>query len=114
VFQLLNDYRIASGLSALANNTQLEETIQGHCRHMAAHSFFDHTAPESVVSSPWDRAELCGTSANGENIAMGYRSPEEVMTGWQNSDGHNRNMLGSSWSEVGIGEHENYWGQIFR
>ncbi len=27
-------------------------------------------------------------SAAGENIAMGQRTPEKVVKGWMNSDGH--------------------------
>jgi uncharacterized protein YkwD len=113
VFALLNDYRISNGRSALTYDTKLEATIQGHCIHMGIHSFFDHTAPESAVSSPWTRANLCGTSANGENIANGYSSPAAVMTGWKNSPGHNANMLNSSFTRVGIGYYQGYWGQIF-
>jgi len=112
-FQLLNEYRIANGLSALAVDAELGAAIQGHCRHMVEHDFFAHDAPEAIVSSPWDRAELCGTSANGENIAYNYRSAEQVMNGWINSPGHNSNMLNASWRRVGIGMHAWYWGQLF-
>jgi uncharacterized protein YkwD len=110
----LNEHRAANGLSALAYDTELEATIQGHCAHMAQHSFFAHEAPEASVTSPWDRAEACGTTANGENIAQGQRSPADVMTGWKNSSGHNQNMLGR-YTRVGIGYEDSgrYWGQIF-
>jgi uncharacterized protein YkwD len=82
---------------------------------MAQHDFFEHTAPEKAVSSPWDRAEECGTNANGENIAQGQRSPEDVMEDWIDSPGHNENMLNSRFTRVGIGYFADgrYWGQIF-
>jgi uncharacterized protein YkwD len=115
VFSLLNAHRAANGVSALAYDIQLQDAIQGHCVHMALHSFFAHEAPESSVTLPWDRADYCGTSASGENIAMGQRSPSEVMTGWTNSSGHNQNMLNSQFTRVGIGYEDDgqYWGQIF-
>jgi uncharacterized protein YkwD len=115
VFSLLNAHRAANGLSALAYDTLLEATIQGHCQHMSAHSFFDHTAPEAAVDLPWPRAQLCGTTANAENIAQGYTSPSAVMTGWTNSPGHEANMLTTNSSRVGIGYEATgrYWGQIF-
>lgn len=114
VFMLLNAHRAANGLSALAYDEELEAAVQGHCVHMSLHDFFAHEAPESGVVLPWDRAELCGTTANGENIARGQRTPAEVMTGWTNSSGHNRNMLGN-FRRVGIGYDDNgrYWGQLF-
>jgi uncharacterized protein YkwD len=115
VFRLLNAHRANNGISALAYDSLLESAIQGHCQHTSVHSFFDHNAPESSVTSPWTRATLCGTSANGENIAQGYATPAEVMTGWTNSSGHNANMLNSQFSRVGVGYEETgrYWGQIF-
>ena len=113
VFNLLNQYRIASGKGALANDAKLEATIEGHCHHMAVHTFFSHTAPEAAVSSPWTRAGLCGTSANGENIAAGYANASAVMTGWKNSPGHNANMLNGTFKRVGVGSYGSQWGQIF-
>ena len=113
VFSQLNQYRISKGLRALAYDTKLETAIQGHSIHENLHSFFDHNAPESVVSSPSARASLCGTSYAGENIAKGATSPTAVMNLWKNSSGHNSNMLNSSFTRVGIGYHNGYWGQLF-
>ncbi len=112
VFNLLNQHRLANGKSALAYDTKLEAAIEGHAHHMAVHSFWGHDAPESAVSSPWVRASLCGTSANGENLGNGYSSPASVMDGWKNSPGHNANMLGD-FSRVGIGKYGSFWGQLF-
>ncbi|MCE7889236.1 MAG: CAP domain-containing protein, partial [Sorangiineae bacterium PRO1] len=112
-FNLLNQHRVANGRSALAYDTKLEATIEGHCHHMAVHTFFSHTAPEASVSSPWTRANLCGTSANGENIFYGSSSAQSAMTAWINSPGHNANMLSTSFKRVGIGNYNTQWGQIF-
>ncbi|HYO97053.1 MAG TPA: CAP domain-containing protein, partial [Polyangiaceae bacterium] len=114
VFRLLNAHRMANGLPALAYDDKLEAAVQGHCRHMAEHTFFAHEAPEAVVTSPWDRAEACGAAANGENIARGQRSAADVMAAWTTSEGHNRNMLGN-FGRVGIGyvASGRYWGQLF-
>jgi uncharacterized protein YkwD len=106
---------MANGESALAYDDELQAAIQGHCLHMSQHSFFQHEAPEQSIRLPWDRAELCGTSANGENIAQGQRTPEDVMEGWIESSGHNENLLNSRFTRVGIGyvAAGRYWGQIF-
>jgi uncharacterized protein YkwD len=112
-FNLLNQHRIANGVSALAYDDELERTIEGHCHHMVVHSFFDHTAPEGPVSSPWTRANLCGTSANGENIYYGSSNAQNAMTAWINSPGHNQNMLNGNFNRVGIGNYNTHWGQLF-
>ena len=115
VFNLLNAHRMDNGVGPLEYDTQLEAAIQGHCLHMSQHSFFDHEAEEDGVVLPWDRAKLCGTSANGENIAQGQRSPAAVMEAWTESQGHNENMLNPRFTRVGIGyvAQGRYWGQIF-
>lgn len=113
VFELLNTYRNSQGRDALAQDPILEETMQGHCMHMDQADFFDHISPVAELAQPWDRADLCGTNANAENIAWNQRSPSEVMTAWQNSSGHNQNMLTNNSTRVGIGEYNLYWGQIF-
>ena len=114
MYVLLNDYRVANGLQPLTRDPALEAAIQGHCLHMQQHDFFDHTAPEAVVETPWIRAELCGTTANAENIAMNSRGgPEDIMEMWQGSPGHNQNMLSSDATRVGICNAGGYWGQIF-
>lgn len=113
VFKLLNEHRAANGVTPLTYSSTLEAAVQGHCLHMSLHTFFDHMAPESIVNSPWDRAQLCGDMAFGENIAMGQTSAAQVMAGWKASPGHNQNMLDASYTRVGIGYADGYWGQLF-
>lgn len=113
VFALVNEHRAANGVPALAYDTKLEATIQGHCIHMVLHPFFDHKAPEAAIRDFWTRAGMCGTSANAENIANGQNSPTSVMASWKSSSGHNANMLNPKYTRIGIGRHGSYWGQIF-
>lgn len=118
VFDLLNQHRQANGCGPLSYDDKLEAAIEGHCHHMAAHGFFAHDAPESVVGDPWKRAALCGTGASGENIAAGQQDAADVMSSWKSSPGHNANMLNCGFSRVGIGYYVGgswgrYWGQLF-
>ena len=51
--------------------------------------------------------------AGGENIARGYRDADAVMNGWLTSAGHCRNIMNPNVSEMGIGEVDNWWTQVF-
>ena len=56
--------------------------------------------------------------AAGENIAMGQTSPEQVMNGWMNSEGHRKNILSPNFTQIGVGIAKNaegrlYWTQQF-
>ena len=54
----------------------------------------------------------------GENIAMGQRTPQEVMNSWMNSSGHRANILNPSFTTLGVGIAKDangtiYWTQMF-
>lgn len=57
-------------------------------------------------------------SAAGENIAYGQPTPQAVMNAWMNSAGHRANILGASYTYIGVGAAKNsqgviYWTQEF-
>ncbi|KYH34777.1 cysteine-rich secretory protein family protein [Clostridium tepidiprofundi DSM 19306] len=54
----------------------------------------------------------------GENIALGQRTPKEVMNSWMNSPGHRSNILNPNYTEIGVGiayskDRGIYWTQMF-
>ena len=80
---------------------------------------FSHTRPDG--SSCFTILEEFGVSyrAAGENIAMGQRTPEEVMDGWMNSSGHRANILNGTFTSIGVGYYVDgagaaHWVQIFQ
>jgi len=55
----------------------------------------------------------------GENVAVGYSTPQAVMTAWMNSRGHRANILSGRYKEIGVGlvygrGGRAYWTQEFR
>lgn len=85
-----------------------------HSKDMSDRGFFDHTTPDG--QTPWQRMEQAGYlfRAAGENIAQGYSSPENVVTGWMNSDGHCSNIMNPDFTEVGAGYYQgDYWTLVF-
>ena len=50
----------------------------------------------------------------GENIAMGYRTPADVMKGWMDSEGHRNNILDPDFTDFACGVYKSgYWSQFF-
>jgi uncharacterized protein YkwD len=115
IIQLVNSYRAANGLGALAVNGQLNVAADLHSRDMAVigglygaatgmqHTLYGTTRPEVT-----DRLAAAGydnwtfSYAWGENIAYGYTSAAAVMTAWMNSPGHRANILSTSFTEIGV------------
>jgi uncharacterized protein YkwD len=86
---------------------------------MVTKAFFSHTGSDG---SDFVAREIgAGYPASGpsaENIAWGYRTPQEVVTGWMNSPGHRANILNCSSVAVGVGmiraaDGSPYWTQDF-
>ncbi|WP_411102736.1 CAP domain-containing protein [Streptomyces sp. cmx-4-9] len=115
VVALVNKERAAAGCSALTVNAKLTAAAQGHSQDMAAHANMSHTGSDG--SDPGQRITRAGYtwSTYGENVAYGYSSPEQVMTGWMNSPGHRQNILNCSFKEIGVGlaQPNSYWTQSF-
>lgn len=116
VIDLVNAERAKAGCGPVTENALLTRAAQGHSDDMAARDFFDHTNPDG--DGPGERVTATGYrwSTYGENIAMGQRTPAEVMDSWMNSPGHRANILNCSFREIGIGLHSAggpYWTQVF-
>ncbi|MCC5473608.1 CAP domain-containing protein [Streptomyces barringtoniae] len=115
VVQLVNAERAKVGCRPLTVNAKLAKAAQAHSADMAAHQNMSHTGSDG--SSPGDRITRAGYSwsSYGENVAYGYATPDQVMTGWMNSPGHRANILDCSFKEIGVGlaQPGSYWTQDF-
>jgi uncharacterized protein YkwD len=116
---LVNQERAKAGCGAVRTDERLRAAAGGHSRDMATNDYFSHTAPND--STFVDRAAAAGyprDQAGGENIAMGYRTPADVMDGWMNSEGHRANILNCDFKAIGVGLARDsgdtpYWTQVF-
>ncbi|RDW20354.1 hypothetical protein CWR48_06645 [Oceanobacillus arenosus] len=115
VVELTNQERAKYGLSALQIDTELSKVAREKSNDMASKGYFDHNSP--TYGSPFDMMKSFGISYRtaGENIAMGQRTPAEVVDGWMNSEGHRANILNGEFTHIGVGyvENGNYWTQQF-
>jgi hypothetical protein len=106
--RLLNSIRFTLGLPALALDSRLAQAGRRHSRDMAERGFRGHDSPVVSRKTPLERASYAGTTASGENIAIGPPTAEEAIDAWWHSPSHHRVMLGFH-TRVGIGRHEEYW-----
>lgn len=114
VVALVNEARDLAGCKPLKVDDRVVEAAQGHSTDMSERDYFSHTTPEGVGFA--DRMRAAGyPSPGGENIAMGQRTPEQVMRAWMNSDGHRRNILNCGFTTIGVGLDTRgwYWTQNF-
>ena len=110
VVDLVNQERAKHGLSPLQMKQDLNSVAQMKAQDMTDKKYFSHTSP--TYGSPFDMMKKHGISylAAGENIAMGQKTPAQVVQDWMNSPGHRANILNSNFTEIGVGVSNSYNG----
>ncbi len=98
-----NSQRAANNLGALALNGVLNQAAQNKANDMVARDYWSHNTPDG--QTPWTFITAVGYSYQtaGENLAYGFATASDTITGWMNSTGHRANILNTSFSEVGFG-----------
>ena len=109
VIRLTNKEREKEGLDPLTADSDLMDFAQVRAEEIS--EYFSHHRPDGVSEGPYPDYMI------GENIAKGYKTPEEVMDGWMNSDGHRAEILFADNSKIGVGVYKSggllYWVQVF-
>lgn len=116
VADLVNQERAKAGLAPLEVKVNLQTAAQVRAKEIE--KSFSHTRPNGSSFSTVLAENGVDYRGSGENIAWGQRSPEEVMNGWMNSEGHRANILNKNFKYIGVGYHVNsngtgYWTQLF-
>ena len=99
---LINAYRKQHGLKPVALNAELTTAAKAHARDLAKWDRISHYGSDG--SNPWDRVKRAGYNARvaAENVGTGQVSVDEVFKGWQESPGHNKNLLMPDVEHIGI------------
>ena len=115
VVELVNVQRARNGLQPLSLDAGLCRFARVKSQDMHDNRYFDHTSP--TYGSPFDMMRQFGITyaSAGENIAMGYSTPEAVVNAWMNSSGHRANILSAKYTTLGVGfvPDGGYWTQWF-
>lgn len=113
VIELTNVERAKYNLKPLKLSDSLCKSAQEHADDMYTNNYFSHVSQDGRTMS--DRIEKYTSSYGykGENIALGYSTPEEVVKGWVNSEGHRANLLNKNYTDIGVGYNNGYWVQNF-
>jgi uncharacterized YkwD family protein len=113
VVKLVNIERSKRGLKALSSNPRAASVAMLKAKDMSNQKYFSHTSP--IYGSPFAMMKRFGITYRyaGENIAMGQKSPAEVMKDWMNSKGHRTNILSKNFKSIGVAYYKGEWVQHF-
>src|SRR5215468_3915681 len=94
----ISRYRREHGLSVVKTDPQLTAIAERQAKAMAASGVMDH----SVAGSFSSRISSVNANRAAENIAAGTKTWAETFRIWQNSPGHNANLLQPRADSVGV------------
>ena len=104
VLRLVNVERDNLGLDPVEWSDQLAQIGDEYGCDMIQGQFFSHVNP-ITGEGPGERAIKGGYLFRllGENLAVGFNTPEVVVAEWMDSPDHRANLLNPNWKEMGVG-----------
>jgi hypothetical protein len=96
--EMISRYRREHGLSTVKTDPQLTAIAERQAKAMAASGIMDH----SVAGSFGSRVSSVNANRAAENIAAGTKTWADTFRMWQNSPGHNANLLQARADSVGV------------
>lgn len=98
-----NKARREAGMSPLNYNGALDQAAQAKAQDMKSKNYWSHISPDGT--QPWNFIEQANYSYHkaAENLAFGFGSSNETVTGWMNSPSHRANLLDPELHDVGFG-----------
>jgi len=102
---LVNAFRASRGLSTLTVSDSLTAAAKWMAIDMSVNDYFAHTSLDG--RSPQRRMADAGYPAyqtwTGENLAAGYTSASQVLSGWIASPGHLAVLTNPNYRAIGLG-----------
>lgn len=112
IISLTNTIRKDLNLALLKESLILDQAAYNKAEDMLLNQYFAHIGPGNRSLADWLGQANYNFSAAGENLAMGFASPEEVVNGWTRSQTHYQNMIDADFKEIGVGMVSGLYNQI--
>lgn len=102
ILALSNRDRGQIGLPPLRLDARLQKAALEKARDILENNYFSHISPSGTA--PWDFIRNQGFKYlyAGENLALNYASPYELIDDFLKSPSHRENLLSPFFSEIGI------------
>jgi len=103
ILALTNDLRTEKGLHTLMRATPLDTSASARTLDMVEKGYFSHTGPDGHTLSYFMKLTGHKYITAGENLALGFKTADEVVDAWVKSPTHYENLIDPNFKEFGIG-----------
>jgi hypothetical protein len=110
VLAYTNAERYKRGLPMFSSNKLLSEVAKIKMYDMFNKQYFAHESPDGKKASDLAKSVGYRYIAVGENLALGdFVTSKDVVEAWMNSEGHRKNILSKTFTEIGIAAGKSYY-----
>lgn len=103
IFDSTNNERIKEGEEALRWSDILAKVAKFKAQDILERQYFEHVAPTGESVGDNVKSQGYEYILVGENLAMGnFDSEDDLLSAWMSSVGHRKNILNSSFQEIGV------------
>jgi uncharacterized protein YkwD len=103
IVSLTNVERSKAGLISLSSNSKLDTIAEARVQDMFVKEYFEHISPSGDSASLVAERKGYRYITIGENIALGnFDNTQALVNAWMNSEGHRKNILNTSYTEIGV------------
>jgi uncharacterized protein YkwD len=99
---LISAYRRQHGLGGVSVDPALTRIAANHSRRMAEANKMAHVLPGQGSFTQKLRSGGYNPGTAAENVAAGQKTLDDVLAAWKRSPGHNRNLLMSGVTSIGV------------
>ncbi|MBI4363357.1 MAG: hypothetical protein HY545_00730 [Candidatus Doudnabacteria bacterium] len=103
IIDLVNQGRGKAGVAPLKLNPILNQAAEAKASDMMLKRYFAHISPEGTKPWYWFKRAGYNYVYAGENLALGYTDPVELVDSWMASPSHRANILSPFYSDLGLG-----------
>jgi len=97
-----NELRAGLSLPELKENSRLDQAAFAKVKDMFLGQYFAHVSPEGKSVGDFLKQANYDYSVAGENLAMGFNTPEDVVNAWIDSPTHYANLVDKDFKEIGV------------
>ncbi|MEI7498504.1 MAG: CAP domain-containing protein [Candidatus Falkowbacteria bacterium] len=102
IIEKTNQIRISAGQKPLKSNVKLMQAAKSKADDMILNQYFAHISPQGQGLAYWLRGSKYKYDSAGENLAIGFTSPDAALLAWRLSPTHYANLVDPDFSEVGV------------
>jgi uncharacterized protein YkwD len=102
IVTLTNNLRASLNINLLKSSPVLQEAALAKAQDMLLQQYFAHLGPDNKSLKNWLAEKNYNFKFAGENLALGFSQPEQVVQAWTQSPTHYRNLVDTDFTEVGV------------